>query len=231
MTTARRTQTAFLAAGLAFLLFPVLRPWPDETTATAGLAVAFASDRWVLAHLSGILGLGFLAPALLGLRSVLAGAAGTAATTWALVAAWAGAGFSSLYFGAEIFGIRTLAEAALSSGDVARILADADPMLADVETLRMQPWAVALFGTGLLLLAAAGVLLAVALFLAGRGRDTWERWAGVPLAVGLLLLLPQFYGGPEIRIAHGVLVAAGCVLTAAAVRPATVAARERAPLA
>lgn len=224
MTTTRWTQTAFLAAGIAFLLFPVLRPWPDETTATAELANAFASDRWVLSHLSGILGLGLLAPALLGLRGVLAGAAGTAATTWALVAAWIGAGLSSLYFGAEIFGIRTIAEAALPA-------AEFGPMPADVEALRTQPWALALFGTGLLLLAAAGVLLAVALFRAGSGRRAWVRSAGIPLALGLVLLLPQFYGGPEIRIAHGVLVAASCVLAAAAVRPATVATSGRAPLA
>ncbi|MBE1878166.1 hypothetical protein [Myceligenerans pegani] len=219
MTASRWTQAAFLAAGLAFLLFPVLRPWPDETTATAELAAAFAADRWVVSHLSGILGLGLLAPAFLGLRGVLAGAAGTAATTWALVTAWIGAGLSSLYFGAEIFGIRTIAEAALPS-------AEFGPMLADVETLRMQPMAVAVFGAGLLLLAAAGILAAVALVRAGAGGRTWPRWAGLPLALGLLLLLPQFYGGPEIRIAHGVLVAAGCVLLAAAVRPLTIAADD-----
>ncbi|MBO0610280.1 hypothetical protein [Myceligenerans salitolerans] len=217
MTTTHRTRAAFVAAGIAFLLFPVLRPWPDEATATAELAVAFASDRWVLSHLSGILGLGLLAPALLGLRAVLAGAAGTATTTWALVSAWLGAGLSSLYFGAEIFGIRTIAEAALPTAEFER-------MLTDVETLRMQPWAVALFGAGLLLLAVAGILLAVALAVAERGHRGWARWAGVPLALGLVLLLPQFYGGPEVRVAHGVLVAAGCVLLAAATRPAEPAA-------
>ncbi|MEV0951402.1 hypothetical protein [Promicromonospora sp. NPDC050249] len=214
MTTVRRTRVAFVAAGLTFLLFPLLRPWPDETVATAELATAFASDRWVVAHLCGILGLALLAPALLGLRSVLAQAgpaadradarpgAGVGAATWALVTAWTGAGLAALYFGAEIFGIRTIAEAALRDGDLG--------LLADIEVLRMQPWAVTLFATGLLLLAVSGVLVTVALWRAG----TRLRWAGILLAIGLVLVLPQFFGGPELRITHGFLFAAGCVLVA-----------------
>jgi hypothetical protein len=219
MTTARWTRVAFAAAGLSFLLFPLLRPWPDETVATTELATAFASDRWVVAHLFGILGLALLAPALLGLRTVLAQAApaddaravpgpgaGVGAATWALVAAWTGAGCAALYFGAEIFGIRTIAEAALRDGDLG--------LLADIEVLRMQPWAVALFGTGLLLLAVAGILTAVAVWRSGAR----PRWAGAPLAIGVVLLLPQFFGGPELRITHGFLVAAGCALVALTVR-------------
>ncbi|WP_419705532.1 hypothetical protein [Promicromonospora sp. NFX87] len=202
MTTVRWTRVAFVAAGLTFLLFPLLRPWPDETVATAELATAFASDRWVVAHLCGILGLALLAPAFLGLRTVLV-QAGVGAATWALVTAWTGAGLAALYFGAEIFGIRTIAEAALRDGDLG--------LLADIEVLRMQPWAVALFAAGLFLIAVSGVLVAVALWRAG-GR---LRWAGIPLAIGLVLVLPQFFGGPELRITHGFLFAAGCVLVAA----------------
>jgi hypothetical protein len=201
MTTVRWTRVAFVAAGLTFLLFPLLRPWPDETVATAELATAFASDRWVVAHLCGILGLALLAPAFLGLRSTLA-QAGVGAATWALVTAWTGAGLAALYFGAEIFGIRTIAEAALRDGDLG--------LLADIEVLRMQPWAVTLFAAGLLLLAVSGVLVGIALWRAG----TRLRWAGLPLAIGLVLVLPQFFGGPELRITHGFLFAAGCVLVA-----------------
>lgn len=225
MSTARWTAVALAAAGVAFLLFPVLRPWPDETVASTDLASAFASDRWVVAHLFGILGLALIAPALLGLRALLvgdgsagagrAGNPGVRSATWALVTAWAGAGFAALYFGAEIFGIRTIAEAALRDGDLG--------LLADVEVLRMQPWAVTLFGAGLLLLAVAGVLLAVALWRSGgqgsdaQGARPHPRWIGLPLALGLVLVLPQFFGGPELRITHGALFAAGCVLVAVAV--------------
>jgi hypothetical protein len=214
MTIVRWTRAAFVAAGLLFLLFPLLRPWPDETVASVDLATAFASDRWVVAHLAGILGLALLAPALLGLRAVLSGRpadGGVGAATWALITAWAGAGCAALYFGAEIFGIRTIAEAALRDDDLG--------LLADIEVLRMQPWAVALFAAGLFLLAVSGVLVAMALWRSGAGRsDARAKWAGIPLALGLVLVLPQFFGGPELRITHGFLIAAGCVLIAAAVR-------------
>ena len=43
------------------------------------------------------------------------------------------------------------------------------------------------------------------------------RWGGTAFAAGFALYLPQFFAAPELRIAHGVLVAAGCVLLAAAV--------------
>ncbi|MFE5338972.1 hypothetical protein ACFQ80_02035 [Isoptericola sp. NPDC056578] len=215
-TVAAWTATGAGAAGALLLLFPVLRPWPDESVPSLALAQAFASDRWVLAHLCGIAGLFLLAPTFLGLRSLLHAATapgptapGARAATAAVATAWAGAALSSLYFGAEIFGIRTIAQAALRTDDPA--------LLADVEVLRLQPAAMTLFGVGLALVAAAGVLAAVALWRGG-GRP---RWVGVPLAAGLLLYLPQFFGTPAVRVGHGVLVAAGLLLVAWAVRRGT----------
>ncbi|MEL7976793.1 hypothetical protein AAG589_13105 [Isoptericola sp. F-RaC21] len=208
------TATAAVAAGMLLLLFPVLRPWPDESVPSLALAQAFASDRWVLAHLCGIAGLGLLAPTFLGLRSVLhrtppaAGGPGSRAATAAVVTSWSGAGLCALYFGAEIFGIRTIAQAALRDGDPA--------LLADVDVLREQPAAMALFGLGLALVAAAGILAAVAAWRGGLR----PRWSVVPLAAGLLLYLPQFFGTPALRVGHGVLVAVGLLLVAWAVRRA-----------
>lgn len=207
-STAAWTAAGATVAAVLLLLFPVLRPWPDESVPGLALAEAFASDRWVLAHLCGIAGLGLLAPTFLGLRALLRGRLGARAATAAVATAWAGAALSSLYFGAEIFGIRTIAQAALRTGDPAP--------LADVDVLREQPAAMTLFGLGLALVAAAGVLAAVALWRGG-GRP---RWVGVPLAAGLLLYLPQFFGTPALRVGHGVLVAAGLVLVAWAVRRA-----------
>lgn len=201
------TAAGAVSAAVLLLLFPVLRPWPDETAPSLALAEAFASDRWVLAHLCGIAGLGLLAPTFLGLRAPLRGRSGARAATAAVVTAWVGAALCSLYFGAEIFGIRTIAQAALRTQDPA--------LLSDVDVLREQPAAMTLFGLGLALVAAAGVLAAVALWRAGR-----PRWVGVPLAAGLLLYLPQFFGTPAVRVGHGVLVAAGLLLLAWAVRRA-----------
>ena len=128
MTTARWTGVGAAAAAVALLLFPVLRPWPDEAVASTALATAFASERWVVSHLCGILGLGLLAPTMLGLRSVLWLPARSTATA-ALATAWAGAGLCALYFGLETFGIRTVAQAALRTGDLT-LLAEADTLAA-----------------------------------------------------------------------------------------------------
>lgn len=205
----RWTAAAFAASGVLWALFPLLRPWADKVVpAPAGLAAAWASDAWVVAHLCGIAALGLLAPALLGLRALLAarpGGRGAALLGWATALAWLGAAGASLYYGAEIFGIRTFAEASLRRGDPS--------LLDEVLVLREQPVAVTLFGVGLLLVAAAGVLAAIALL---RARVAWA-WTGLVFAAGLVLVLPQFFFGPEVRIAHGVLFGAGCLAVAFAV--------------
>jgi hypothetical protein len=203
---ARLTAVAFAAAGLLWALFPFLRPWADKVTpAPDGLAAAWASDAWVVAHLCGIAALGLLAPALLGLRSLLAarpGGRGATLLTRATALAWIGAAGASLLYGAEMFGIRTVAEASLRRGDAT--------LLDEVEVLREQPMSVLLFGVGLLLVGAAGVLAAIALV---RARVPWA-WTGVVFAAGLVLVLPQFFGSPAMRTAHGVLFGVGCLLVA-----------------
>jgi hypothetical protein len=206
-TSARRlTAAALVAAGAGFVLFPVLRPWPDEAHPTAELAAAFASDRWVVAHLCGILAIGLLAPALLGLRSALAPVAprrtaDLLASATGLV--WAGGFLAALFFGAEMFGIQAIARAAASTSDPA-----VTGFLDVVTDLRTGPLAVTLFGAGLVLLAAGGLLTAVAL------RRVVRWWFTLPFALGLVLLLPQFWGAPGLRVAHGVLLGAGCALLA-----------------
>lgn len=203
---ARWTAAAFAAAGALWALFPILRPWADKASASsAELASAWASDAWVVAHLLGIAALGLIIPALLGLRHLLAtdlGGRGTTLLTWAIAFAWIGAAGASLYYGAEMFGIRTFAEASLRRGDAS--------LLGEVQVLREQPTAVVLFGVGLLLIAAAGVLTSIALFRAGM---PWA-WTGVVFAAGLVLVLPQFFTPPVMRTAHGLLFGVGCLLVA-----------------
>ena len=214
---ARWTALAFAAAGVLWTLFPLLRPWADKVPVSSDvLAAAWASDAWVFSHLAGITALGLLAPALLGLRNIIAarpGGRGAAMLGWSSALAWVGAACASLYYGAEIFGIRTFAETALQRGDAT--------LLDEVLALREQPVAVLLFGVGLLFVAAAGVLAAIALFLA---RAPWA-WAGVVFAAGLVLVLPQFFTEPAGRIAHSVLFGVGCLLVAVVVT--RVSARSR----
>ncbi|WP_188742609.1 hypothetical protein [Agromyces bauzanensis] len=125
--------------------------------------------------------------------------------TWSTAFAWIGAAGAALYYGAEILGIRTFAEASLRRGDAS--------LLDEVQALRERPTAIALFGVGLLLVAVAGVLAAIAM---SRARVPWAR-TGVVFAAGLVLVLPQFFTPPAMRIAHGVLFGVGCLLVAFAV--------------
>jgi hypothetical protein len=56
------------------------------------------------------------------------------------------------------------------------------------------------------------VLAAVAIWRSG----ALARASGILFAVGFVLFLPQFFTPPAVRIAHGVLVAAGCIWLALA---------------
>jgi len=209
----RRAAAALVAAGALFLLFPALRPWPDESLATPALARAMASDRWIVAHLCGAAAIALwpFAAALVA-RLLPDGRAARAA----VVTGGAGAALVLPYFGAEIFAIHELAGRAATTWD---------PTFLDaIDDIRLQPVAAAMFASGLLLLAASGVLLAAAW---RRAQDGAARWAAVPLAAALVLFLPQFFAGEPVRVAHGVLAGlAAWLLAAVALRtPGTPAGR------
>ncbi|MBD7979368.1 hypothetical protein [Oerskovia merdavium] len=191
-----------VVAGVLFLAFPLVRPWVPEDVAAPELAAAFASGRWIAAHLCGAAGFVLLPATFLALRERLAGTRGRAPASGAVVTSWLGAGLALPYFGAEIFGIHAIAQDALSTGSL--------DFLTTIEAVRMQPVAVTMFGAGLLTIGASGVLVAVAAWRGG----LVPRWVGVPLAAGLALYLPQFFTPPAGRIAHGVLLAVGCWLVA-----------------
>jgi hypothetical protein len=68
-------------------------------------------------------------------------------------------------------------------------------------------------GPGLILFVP-GLLLGIGAI--ALGASVWRsgflpRWSGVPFALGFALYIPQFFGSQPIRVAHGVLVAAGCL--------------------
>jgi hypothetical protein len=192
------------AAGALFLIYPVTRPWGDAAEATA--AAAFASPAWLVAHLAAVAGFVLVGFALLALRDRLvstpaAGLARIALGTW-----WSGTAMVLPYYGAEGFALQAIGQHAVATGDPAP--------LALVELIRMGPVQVTLFGAGLLVLALAAVLAAIAVARSGM----LARLSGVAFAAGFVLFLPQFYAAPALRIAHGVLVAAGCVVLAVQMR-------------
>lgn len=190
-STTRGGQAALLLAAALFVLYPAVRPYGDAEPATA--AAAFASGAWLLAHLSAVAGF-ILLP--LGLRAVIG--RGRLAST-AFVVTWFGVGLVLPYYGAEAFALHAIGGA----GDA--------NLLGLVDAVRNGAVQITEFGVGLLLLALGTVLAAVAVWRSG----VLARWAGVPLAAGFVLFLPQFYAPPALRIAHGVLIGAGCLLLAA----------------
>jgi hypothetical protein len=186
---------ALVFAGLMFLLYPAVRPWHDETTVT-GARTSMSSDAWVAAHFFGMLGFIAVPLGLLALHTVL----NSRLSFLTLITAWIGAGLTLPYYGAEDFGLHALARS------------QTPDLLDVVDRVRFQPVAVTIFGLGLVLLAVAGVLAAVAVWRSGLLQPA----AGILFAVGFVLFVPQFYLPAAARIAHGVIVAVGCAWLAIA---------------
>ncbi len=173
-------------SGVLFVLYPLLRPFSDE------------ASLWILAHLLAVVGFIFVALGLLGLSSALQHSAARRLASLALVLTWIGVGLILPYYGAEMFGLRALGQEALRQHSPA--------LLSLVDAVRLGPGAI-VFGVGLLLLAVGAVLVAIAVWRSG----TLSRGSGIPFALGFVLYLPQFFGSQPIRVAHGLLVALGCI--------------------
>jgi hypothetical protein len=105
----------------------------------------------------------------------------------AAITFWVGAGLTLPYYGAEDFGLHEIA---------------AQPNILELaEAVRYNPVAMTTFAVGLVTMGVAAVVVALKL------RTT----ASILFAAGFVLFLPQFFTPPAARIAHGVLLAAGCV--------------------
>src|SRR3954451_9658845 len=89
-TRSWRRTAPWVAAGVLFVAYPVLRPWGDADPATAG--AAFASPLWLAAHLSAALAFVLVGCGLLAAQD----GSGPALGLW-----WAGASLALLYYGAE----------------------------------------------------------------------------------------------------------------------------------
>ncbi|SFO01361.1 hypothetical protein SAMN05216207_102724 [Pseudonocardia ammonioxydans] len=188
-------------AGVAFAAFPVLRPYVDGPQ-------VWAHPLWVPAHLLGALGFALLVPGFAAVWARLRGTPGEGPAWAALLLAGAGAALVLPYFGAESYGLAAL------SGPGSEAVAEA---------IRMGPYAISTFGLGLLAVAAAGVAVLVA---ARRGGGGVPVTGAAVVAAGLVLYLPQFFGTPPLRIAHGVLLGVGCLLLAAGLRRSAVDVRH-----
>lgn len=188
----RLAPLSLAAAGVAFLLYPVLRPWTDETTVD-GAHEAMASSAWVAAHALAMLGFILVPPALLALRESIGLAP--------VVVMSVGAGLTLPYYGAEDFGLHAAATEGTGTD-----------LLAVVEATRYDPVAITMFGVGLLTLAVGAIVVAVGIW----RTNALPRTSGILFAAGFALFLPQFFTPAPVRIAHGVLMLVGLVWLAAA---------------
>jgi hypothetical protein len=185
MLSTRQGAAVFATTAVLFLVYPVLRPYVDETTFD-GLR-SFATSSWIIAHLAAVLGFILLPLGLLALR----------ASRTALLVTWFGVGITLPYYGAETFGLHAIGERSAADGTTT--------LLSMVDSIRYNPYAATMFAAGLLLIAAGTILTA-----AGVQHSSLPRWSAVPFAMGFTLFIPQFFTTAPFRIAHGVLIALGC---------------------
>jgi hypothetical protein len=192
----RLAALALAIAGVLFLLYPALRPFSDEASLQG--AAAFASGAWIAAHTFAMVGFILVALGSLGLYFVLARTASEPVAFLGTVVVSIGAGLTLPFYGAEAFGLHAIGAEALARQDPS--------LLRIVDQVRSGPGLIVF----LLGLAGIGVGAAVEAVAVWRSR-VLSRWSGVPLALGFLLFIPQFFLTQPLRVAHGALLMAGCV--------------------
>jgi hypothetical protein len=206
-TRVRLGALALAVAGVLFVLYPALRPYSDETSLQG--AAAFASNAWIVAHVLAMLGFVLVALGLLALYRTLRDTPAEGLAFLALVTIWIGVGLTLPYYGAEAFGLHVLGQEALRQQSAA--------LVGLANDVRYGP-AISMFGPGLLLVGLGAILAAAAVWRSG----ALPKWSGVLFGLAFALYIPQFFGSPLIRMAHGLLVAVGCLWLAFAIWQAAV---------
>jgi hypothetical protein len=195
----RLAAVSLVLSGIFFVLFPVVRPFFDESSLQG--AQQFASNSWVIAHSLGMGAFIMLSLGFLGVYLHLQETKAERRAFRALVLCWIGAGLALPFFGAEAFSLQVIGRAVVNQNNPALI-----PLVNEV---RFGP-AIAFIILGLLLVAIATIMLASAIWKSG----ILPRWSGVPLAIGLAVYIPLLQGSPvfqPIRMADGLLITIGCI--------------------
>jgi hypothetical protein len=188
--------TALALAGVLFVLYPALRPFSDETSMDG--AAAFASSLWIGAHVFAIFGfiLTALGSAALWLALGETRTEPLALRGAALIAL--GVALALPFYGAEAFALHAIGQAAMRENSTT---------ILDISADVRGGVGLVIFLAGLTVLAVGAIIVAIAIW----HSQLMSRWSGIPFALGLATYIPQFFGAQPIRVAHGVLVAIGCV--------------------
>lgn len=195
MVRRRVSAVAMMIAGVLFLLYPAIRPFSDEVSLEG--AAAFASTNWIVAHVLAMLAFTLLLFGEVGLvdslRTTTANRLGYRALLFSVI----GVGLTLPFYGGEAYGLHAVGIKALSEQNAA--------LLNQATTIRSGAGLI-LFLLGLLLLAIGMVAMALAIWQSG----IYSQWSGAPLATGIALFIPQFFGNQPLRIIHGIVMLVGC---------------------
>ena len=201
VSTSHRIRLGSLALGISallFVLFPMVRPFfpiPSENSPAQFTAVgqAYIMPAWVGSHLIAMIALVLLLLGMLTLHAYLSNGQGERRAFVGMIFGLAGIALILPTLGVETYALPVLGRAYLDGkADLSSIL----------PSLYSGPDNIVMI-LGLLLLAIGGILLAIAIW----SSSTLPKWAGVVLAVGLLLWFPLF---PQIiRIIDGLLIGIG----------------------
>ena len=183
-------------SGILFVLYPVIRPFSDEVSLQG--AAAFASPDWILAHTLAILGFILLALGLFTLYLSLQATNVERTAFWGVILSWLGVGLTLPFYGAEVFGLHAIGQEALNQQNAA--------ILSLTNQVRFGPGFIMIV-TGLILLAVGAILVAIAIWRSRR----FPKWSGVPFALAFALYIPQYVASQPVRVAHGLLLTAGCL--------------------
>jgi hypothetical protein len=190
---------ALAVAGLLFVAYPALRPFSDESSLQG--AAAFGSAAWLAAHMLAMVAFILTALGLFGLHLSLEATIAERLSFWALIIGWVGIGFTLPFYGGEAFGLHAIGQ---------RALADQNATLVGMADDVRSGAGLVMFLTGLLALGVGAMVAAIAVWKS----KLLAKWSGIPFALGFVLYIPQFFGSQPLRIGHGLLVAAGCLLLA-----------------
>ncbi|MEH7505556.1 hypothetical protein V7152_26910 [Neobacillus drentensis] len=183
-------------SGILFVLYPAIRPFSDEASLEG--AAAFASTEWLVAHILAIVAFTLLPIGLLGLYISLQDTALKPLMYSAFVLCLVGIGLTLPFYGGETYGLHAIGLEAINQK-----AAD----LVSLANVVRSGTGLIMFLIGLLVLATASIIVAITIWRSGR----YQKWSGIPFAVGMTLYIPQFFGGQPLRLAHGLLVTLGCL--------------------
>jgi hypothetical protein len=107
-------------------------------------------------------------------------------------------GLSLPFFGIELFALHDISQTA-TAGTAAGLV--------DLQQSIRMGLGLYVFLLGLILVAVTGIMWIAVVWSSG----ILPKWSGFPLGMGLALIIPQFFTPPPVRIAHGLLLGAGCI--------------------